>query len=60
MKRVRWFRNAAYGGGWEFNLVGRVWCFRIARHQIALWKNYKPIFNMLDTEVPAGRGLSAA
>lgn len=48
MKHVRWFRNAAWGGGWELDLLFMGWEFRIARHQIAFWKDYTPVFNFLD------------
>lgn len=42
--RVRFFKHGV-GNGWELNFVGKKYNLRIARHQFAFWKNYKPIFN---------------
>lgn len=40
--QVRYF---GYPGNQELNLIGRVWNFRIAHKQIALWRNYRPLFD---------------
>jgi len=34
-------------GDWEFNMIGKVWNLRIARSQIALWKNYVPLIDFV-------------
>jgi hypothetical protein len=39
---IRYF---GYPGDQELNLIGRVWNFRVGRKQVALWRNYEPIFN---------------
>ncbi len=36
-----------YKNGWEINFTGKKYTFRIARHQLAFWENYDPIFNLL-------------
>jgi hypothetical protein len=41
---VKVFRHG-YRNGWEIDLVGKRWNLRIARHQIALWRDYHPVFD---------------
>lgn len=45
MPKFRFFRSVRFHNDWEMNLVGKVWNFRIGRSQLALWRNYQPIFN---------------
>jgi len=42
---VSFFKNSAYRGGFELNIILGQFNLRIARHQFAFWKNYEPIFN---------------
>ena len=42
--QVRFFKNGV-GGSWELNIIGKRFNLRIARHQIAFWDGYNPIFN---------------
>jgi len=42
---VRFFKNSAYRGGFELDIIVGQFNLRIARHQFAFWKNYEPIFN---------------
>lgn len=42
--KLRAYRNVRFDGDWEINLIGRVWNLRIGRSQIALWRNYEPVF----------------
>lgn len=44
--KVKWFRSVRYRNDWELNFVGKVWSLRIARNQIALWRNYVALFNL--------------
>lgn len=55
--KVRFFRRG-YRSGWELNIIGRVWNLRIARHQVALWKNQEAVFNFLD--IDGARGMAQA
>lgn len=41
---LKFFRSVRFKNDWELNIVGHVWNFRIARRQIALWRNYQPVF----------------
>lgn len=41
---IRFFKHGV-GNGWELNFVGKKYSLRIARHQLAFWKNYESIFN---------------
>lgn len=45
--QIKTFSSVRFPGDWEINFIGNVWNFRIGRSQIALWKNYEPIFNWL-------------
>lgn len=56
--KIRCFRRG-YRNGWEINLIGRVWNLRIARHQVALWKDQRPVFNFLDAAEHHLRGVPA-
>lgn len=42
---IRVFRSVRYPGDFEVNLIGRVWNLRIGRSQVALWRNYRPLFD---------------
>lgn len=42
--KVRFFKHGV-GNSWELNFIGTTYNLRIARHQIAFWKNYNPIIN---------------
>lgn len=42
--KIKFFKHGV-GGGWELNFIGKKYNLRIARHQLAFWKNYEPIFN---------------
>lgn len=42
---VSFFKNSAYRGGFELNIIVGQFNLRIAKHQFAFWKNYEPIFN---------------
>ena len=42
--KIKTFKNGV-GNGWEINFIGKVFNLRIARHQLAFWKNYNPIVN---------------
>ncbi len=42
--KIKFFRYG-YRETWELNLVGRVWNFRIGGAQLALWRNFLPVFN---------------
>jgi hypothetical protein len=44
--KIKTFKHGV-GNGWEFNILTKTFSLRIARHQIALWKNYEPIINLL-------------
>jgi hypothetical protein len=48
--QVKWFRSVRYRNDWELNLIGQVWNLRIARRQLALWRNYNPVFNLIRAE----------
>lgn len=39
------FKNGAYRGGFELNIIVGQFNLRIAKHQFAFWRNYEPIFN---------------
>lgn len=43
--KIRFFKYGV-GNGWEVNFIGHRYNLRIARHQLAFWKNYEPIFNI--------------
>lgn len=43
--KIKWFRSVRYVNDWELNFVGKVWNLRIARNQIALWRNFVAVFN---------------
>ena len=43
--KIRTFKNG-YKNGWELNLIGNVFNLRVARYQLAFWKNYNPIINL--------------
>ena len=45
MMEVRFFSNVRFPGDWELNFIGRVWNFRLGRSQIALWRNFVPLFS---------------
>jgi hypothetical protein len=42
---VKFFRRG-YGNAWELNLIGKVWSLRIGGRQVALWRNYEPVFDV--------------
>lgn len=42
--KVKYFKHGV-GNSWELNFIGTTYNLRIARHQIAFWKNYNPIIN---------------
>lgn len=42
--KIRTFKHG-YKNGWEVNFIGKKYNFRIARFQVAFWKNYEPIIN---------------
>lgn len=42
--KIRYFRHGV-GNSWELNFVGSVFNLRIARHQIALWRHNRPVFD---------------
>lgn len=44
---VRFFKSVRFAGDWELNFVGKVFNLRVGRSQLALWRNYNPIFNIL-------------
>lgn len=44
--KIKLFRAVRGPGDWELNFVGRIWNFRIGRSQLALWKNYEPLFDL--------------
>lgn len=44
--KIKTFKHG-YRNGWELNINVGKYCLRIARHQLAFWKNYDPIFNKL-------------
>lgn len=44
--KIRLFKDGGFRNGWELNLIGKVYNLRIARHQIAFWKNFNPFFNL--------------
>lgn len=43
---MKFFRYG-YRDGMEANFRIGKWTLRVARHQLAFWKNYNPIFNLL-------------
>lgn len=46
--RVKYFRFPKGSfNSWELNFIGKVYNLRIAKNQIAFWKNHEPIFNWL-------------
>lgn len=51
--QIKFFRSVRYRNDWELNFIGKVWNFRIARRQIAFWRNYKPLFNYFQFEAEA-------
>ena len=44
--RVKFYRSVGTERAWELNFVGKVWNLRVGQVQLALWHNYKPIFNI--------------
>lgn len=44
LPKVKYFSRVRFDGDWELNIIGKVWNFRIGRSQIALWRNYNPLF----------------
>lgn len=44
---IRFFKKNSYKGGWELNFIGSKYNFRIAKYQLAFWKDYQPIFNYI-------------
>ena len=42
--KIRFFKHGV-GNDWEVNFIGKTYSLRIARHQLAFWKNYNPIFD---------------
>jgi hypothetical protein len=42
--KIKFFKHGV-GNSWELNFIGTTYNLRIARHQIAFWKNYNPIIN---------------
>jgi hypothetical protein len=42
---VSFFKNAAYRGGFELNIIVEQFNLRIAKHQFAFWRNYNSVFN---------------
>lgn len=47
--KIRFFKHGI-GNSWELNFIGKKYNLRIAKHQIAFWKNNEAIFNFLNTE----------
>ncbi len=43
--KIRFFNYWRSRRELELNLIGRVWNFRIGTHQIALWRDFSPIFS---------------
>lgn len=43
--KIKFFKNNAYKGGWELNLIGSKYNLRIAKYQFAFWNNYESVFN---------------
>ena len=43
--RIKFFRRVGIEGAWELNFIGRVWNLRVGRVQVALWRNYEPVFS---------------
>lgn len=41
---MMFFRNVRFPGDWEANLVGQRWNVRVGRSQVALWRDFKPLF----------------
>lgn len=48
--KVRFFKYGI-GGSWELNFIGQMYNVRIAKHQFAIWKNYEPIVNFINTTI---------
>jgi hypothetical protein len=42
--KIKFFKHGV-GNKWELNFIGKVYNLRIARCQIAMWKNYEFLFN---------------
>lgn len=42
--KIRWFGHVRFKNDWELNLIGKKWNLRIGRSQVALWRNYEPVF----------------
>lgn len=43
--KIRFFRSVRHKNDWELNFIGKVYNLRIARKQIAFWRNYEPVFS---------------
>ncbi len=43
--KIRKFKKGV-GSNWELNFIGKTYNLRIAKHQIAFWKNYNSIINI--------------
>lgn len=50
--RIRYFRYGV-GKSWELNFIGSVFNLRIARHQLALWRNNRPVFDTYRLKGPS-------
>lgn len=44
--KIKTFKKG-YKNGWEINLIGESINLRLARYQIGIWFNYKPLVNLL-------------
>lgn len=42
--KLKCFRSVRFKNDWELNLIGKKWSLRIGRSQLALWRNYEPLF----------------
>jgi len=44
--KIKTFKHG-YRNGWEVNFFAGNFSLRVARHQLAFWKNHNPIVNLL-------------
>ena len=42
---IRVFKRVRREGDWEINFIGKRWNLRIARSQIALWRDLRSLVN---------------